>query len=124
MKCSSTFFVNLGNDRHAITYRVKRMAPGSDFSNMNWVLGPENRREDSTIKKTMIFVNQVPLMQEILHHLRSILPSDEQDLIMTYHARRTSFGKDETIKRFLDGRYRVLITTEAAGMVSLESAMF
>ena len=120
MKQSSTFFLNLGNNRTNIKWVVQPMRyPVDEFKDIDFVIGQTNRHEDNRIKKTLIFCNEIHTTHHIMDHLRSLLPEDEKDSVQPYHAQRSQLSKDLVMEQFISRRVEVLVATEAAGMVSL-----
>lgn len=114
-----TFYLNLGNDRHNITYGAIRMTTtAADFSSLKFVVTSADTSSIYDITpKTMVFCNVIKKTHAIAQYLRELLPLTRRGEIAVYHALRTPRAKRRVMRRFRKGKIRVLITTEAAGMV-------
>lgn len=120
MERSKTFFLNRGNDRPNVKWVVEPMQHGvGQFADLNFVIGHTNRHEDKTLKKTIIFCNEIRTTHNITNHLRSLVPEDQHDAIQPYHSQRSQLSKGIVMDQFVKGDIRVLVATEAAGMVCL-----
>ncbi|KAL1671654.1 P-loop containing nucleoside triphosphate hydrolase protein [Schizophyllum commune] len=109
------FFLNLGNDRPNITQEVRFVDSAHDYAALADLL-PTNATTPDEIPKTIIFVNSRIGAQEAAREIRALFPSQLQDHIDYLHAIRTGSAKRRIMQRFREGKIRILIATEAAGM--------
>ncbi|TDL30202.1 P-loop containing nucleoside triphosphate hydrolase protein [Rickenella mellea] len=108
------FFINRGNDRHNITPEVVRMTgAASDYSALNFII---DDAQDGELQKTMVFCNTIQTTHDVAKYLRARLPHLKRREIAVYHALRTARAKKKAMRDFRNGKIRVLVTTEAAGM--------
>ena len=115
---SSMFFLNIGNDRPNITPSVIKMQNSSDYSALLSLIG-RNVTGPTDLPKAIIFTNSIQRTLEILRFLEEHLPSTCSPYMDIFHALRGPDSKKEALKRFRNGQKRILIATEAAGMVHL-----
>lgn len=117
---ANSFFLNLGNDRPNISYEVHRIDSAHDYNSLKPYISrkPEPRRSTDLIK-TIIFTNTVPLTQLITKRIRNWLPRDLHGSIDYISSRRTHSARRRVMQRFRQGKVRILIATEIAGMVCL-----
>ena len=114
-----TFNLNLGNDKPNIKWEVRKMRHTiSEFKDLNFVVELENRHDDGSLKKTMIFANEISTTHQIVYYLRSLLSPSQHDVVQFYHARCSQLSKEITMEKFIQGEVLILVATEAAGMVS------
>lgn len=112
----TSYYVNLGNDRPNITYRVQKISGMRDYKAVEeHFKGPYRTKED--IQKTMIFVDDRMEAHQVCKRIRSQLPKCLRRYVDFYHAYRAPRVKREILRKFRRGRRRVLVCTEAAGMV-------
>lgn len=113
----TSFYLNLGNDRPNITYSVKVVKSAEDVEALKeFFTGPYNNREE--IEQTVIFVDERILAQVVCREIRKWLPPELRDSVCFFHAGRTKGSKRRVMKKILSGHYRIMIATDAAGMVS------
>lgn len=117
-----TFSVNLGNNRPNIKIIMRltkgsKKAPLPDFSEII-----EEARAGN-IRKRMIFIDDCNGTQLLCNAFREELP-DHSNSFAFYNSRIGTYTKKVVMDRFIRGEIRVLIATEAAGMVSSESGCF
>ncbi|KAJ7572842.1 P-loop containing nucleoside triphosphate hydrolase protein [Mycena floridula] len=111
----SCFHLNLGNDRVNIASEVHRMHGTKDFDALDAQLNM-HPTDPSRIKKTLVFTNTVKLCQSLPRQLKekySELPEGTIDFLHAYRSRR---DKRKVLKRFRQGKIRVLFATESVGM--------
>ena len=119
MDRAHTFYLNLGNDKPNLKYEVRPMKhPATEFKDLDFIVEKENRHIDGTIRKTMVFANEIATTHHIAYHLRSLLPPEQRHLVQFYHAQRSALSKEIVMAEFMRGEILVLVATEAAGMVS------
>jgi superfamily II DNA/RNA helicase len=111
-----SFYLNLGNDRPNVTPSVLQMNNQKDFEALkNLVAAGVESPDDLT--KTIIFTNSIRLTMQIRRYLREILPPSCHSYVDAFHALRAPKAKHRVMKNFRAGDVKVLVATEAAGMV-------
>jgi bloom syndrome protein len=78
---------------------------------------PQHILSCDDIPKTIVFTNSVNQTQVICRYLRERLGPQFHDYIGYLHANRTAKAKHKIMKRFRKGQIKILVATEAAGMV-------
>lgn len=114
-----SFFLNLGNRRPNITTSVIQMDNAKDFKALLNVLPTPEEVSSLSSPKSLVFVNAVKVTQSLVREVRDHYGPVFHDKVDFLHAHRTRKAKNRVMKRFRRGRVRILIATEAAGMVSL-----
>ncbi|KAI0073319.1 P-loop containing nucleoside triphosphate hydrolase protein, partial [Panus rudis PR-1116 ss-1] len=115
---TNLLLVNLGNDRHNVTPLVVRMRKAKDLDALNFVVqealssvsASGSQDTGNSLVRTMVFVDS------LCAHLRSLLPAHLHEQVDFFHSLRTSRVKGKVMRRFRDGRIKILCTTEAAAM--------
>jgi superfamily II DNA helicase RecQ len=115
-----SFFLNMGNDRPNITSSVVQMENSTDYAALESLLNA-GATSPTDLPKTIIFANSVPQTQVICRHVHSFYPHHLRGYIAFLHAHRTPKAKWHIMKRFRRGKIKILIATEAAGMVRMTS---
>ncbi|KAJ8481720.1 hypothetical protein ONZ51_g5811 [Trametes cubensis] len=118
---SRAFHLNLGNDRPNIKQEMRFMSSASDYSALDFVV--ENAKEPRDLPRTIVFVNTLNRCHAAVHRLRQRVPEALKACIGFYHAKRASASKVDTWAKFVDGRIRVLVATEAAGMFGVPDTL-
>lgn len=111
-------FVNVGNDRSNVSIIVRALHNKIDsYTDLSFVVPPIiHRRED--VPKAWIYVDNINEGTDIVDYLRSRLPPDLQDAVRPYNAILSQEYRTEAMKQFREGLIRILVCTDAAGMVS------
>jgi bloom syndrome protein len=113
-----SFYVNLGNDRPNITSSVFRMNGGKDYTAVDAHLpNPDDVKSAADLPKTIIFTNVVKKTQVLCRHVRRRYSHLPHGAVEFLHAHRTAKAKRRIMKQFRKGKIKILIATEAAGMV-------
>lgn len=112
------FYVNLGNDRRNIKQEVRPLKNDHDFTALDKIFDFDNICTSSDIPKTLVFANTRPQVQKIWRYIRSRLPSYMAKQVSFMHGLLTTRGKRRTMKQFTNSDIRILVATEAIGMVS------
>lgn len=114
-----SFFLNLGNDRPNVSYSVLTLDSSTDFAALKTLLLPSGQdpEKPEDIKKTLVFLNKVQASQLSVREIRSWFPPHLRDCIDYLYAIRTPASKRRAMRNFRNGSTRILIATEAAGMV-------
>ena len=118
-----SYFINLGNDRPNITQHVRFIDSAHDYSALKDLLSVNAKKPDDIVK-TIVFVNSRNGTQEVCREVRKLLPRHLRKHVDFLHAVRKDRTKRRIMRRFRNGRIRILIATEAAGMVSAFILLF
>ena len=126
---SSSYHLMLGIDRPNIAWSVRHMARGKDFESLQFIIpppessssGPDVRRH---LIPTMVFFDDISLAMSSMVYLRGFLPPMQHHEIAVYNSRHTPRAKKRVMKLFRSQKIKILLTTEAAGMVSLRNLQF
>ncbi|CAA7266074.1 unnamed protein product [Cyclocybe aegerita] len=94
---ADSFFLNLSNDRPNIEFSPNPSTP-DDF------------------RKSIVFIDSVQSSHQVLCEVHSWYPCHLRKHIDFLHAHRSPKAKWQAMRRFRNGRTRILIATEAAGM--------
>ncbi|KAK7008277.1 bloom syndrome [Favolaschia claudopus] len=114
---NSSFFLNLGNDRPNITPFVYLMNGGKDYSAVDTHLpDPNDVKSRDDLPKGLIFTNHVKKTQILCRHIRRRYPH-LRGAIDFIHAHRSAKAKRRVMNQFRKGKIKLLISTEATGMV-------
>lgn len=124
----SSRFINVGNDRPNVSIIVRACENAlNTFSDLDFVI-PSNITSLSAIPKTWIYVDNISDCEDIVDHLcellkhRLTLELDSKEIdhaIRSYHAVHTLEYRQKAMESFRAGDMRIMVCTEAAGMVSL-----
>ncbi|KAJ7199856.1 P-loop containing nucleoside triphosphate hydrolase protein [Mycena pura] len=113
-----TFFLNLGNDRPNITPSVVEKNSAKDYAAVKMHLpNPADVHSPDDLPKALVFTNAVKKTQILAAQLRchySHLPKGTVDFL---HAHRTAKAKRRVMRDFRKGKIKILVATEAAGIV-------
>ena len=121
----SSYHAMLGIDRPNIAWSVHHMANSKDFKSLQFLISPPGSTEASNsntarnLTPTMVFFDNISMAMSSMVYLRTLLPQTQQEEIAVYHSRRTSHAKKIIMNLFRTQKIKILLTTEAAGMVSL-----
>lgn len=116
---TAAYHLNLGNDRPNIKPSVVEIDNTQDYAALLSELMVDVEKSPTEIPKTLIFTSTRNATQQIWRYLREKLPKSFHASIDFLHAFRKRWGKDSVMDRFESGEVRILISTEAAGMVSV-----
>ena len=115
---SSSYHLMLGVDRPNIAWSVRHMERGKDLESLQFIIPPHEADSGSNMPipliSTMVFFD---LAMAAMVYLRGLLPQSYHQKIATYNSRRTSRAKNKIMRRFRNQEIKILLTTEAAGMV-------
>ncbi|KIL53766.1 hypothetical protein M378DRAFT_19589 [Amanita muscaria Koide BX008] len=113
-----SFTLNLGNHRPNITVSVLHMDGSKDYKAVyNNLPDPNSIVSAEDLPKTIVFTNSVNTTQVLCRDLRLRYGSQFHRHIDFLHAHRTAKAKRRVMDLFGKGVVKVLIATEAAGMV-------
>ena len=88
----------------------------NSYSDLDFII-PDNISDPAEIKKTWIYADNVTTGAEIIDHLRTLIPAKWHGTIRPYNAVHTNEYRAEAMKQFCSGNIRILVCTDAAGMV-------
>jgi superfamily II DNA helicase RecQ len=115
-KPDRTFTLNLGNDRLNIMMMCKTMKGSrTNPTDLDFIFKEARKGK---LRRRMIFVGSCAETVVISTYLKQRLPEHFKGQVAYYHAQRGTLTKESTMSDFRDGRVNILVTTEAAGMVS------
>jgi superfamily II DNA helicase RecQ len=115
---NDSYFLNLGNHCPNITTKVLRMDGSTDYKAIYDVLpDPNTIMSAKDLPKTIVFTNSVNAMQILCCDARQHYGASFRRHIDFLHAHRTANAKQRVMKLFRKGVIKLLIATEAAGMV-------
>lgn len=112
-------FLNLGNFRSNLVWEVKTMEARKSTTERLAFLIPEAPSAENFFPNecVLIYVNSRPLGCKILDAIRSLLPPELHDLVDVFHALKGPITKAWLLDAFFEKGIRILICTEAVGMV-------
>lgn len=111
------FYVNLGNDRKNIKVEVRTLKNATDFEALDDVFNFASIHMPSDIPKTLVFANTRAIVQQLWRYIRLRLDPHLHYTVDFMHGLRSKRGKRQTMNRFVTSEVRILIATEAVGMV-------
>jgi superfamily II DNA/RNA helicase len=90
----------------------------SDLESLDLVVPPKAANDpDFVLTLTMVFFDDINLSLEALKYLRARLPPKIRNQITAYNVKCTPRAKRRILDKFRRGKIKILLTTEAAGMV-------
>lgn len=119
-------FVNIGNDRANVAQVVRSIEhPMSSYRDLDFLI-PQNITLHEDIPKTFLYCDTIKDGAQIVDYLNSLVPEHyrEYGLVRPYNAAMSQRYRKEVMELFNLGYIRVLVCTDAAGMVSLNSIYF
>jgi superfamily II DNA helicase RecQ len=111
--------LDIGNDRTNVSIVVRAMHnPMNTYSDLDFVI-PSNTEKASDIPKTMIYCDQINAEVGIEARLDERLPQElrKRGLVRPYNAAFTPEHRALVMDLFRTGVVRILVCTDAAGMV-------
>ncbi|KAI0076160.1 P-loop containing nucleoside triphosphate hydrolase protein [Panus rudis PR-1116 ss-1] len=118
-------FINVGNDRANVSMVVRACEnPQNSYSDLDFVL-PQNISSGADIPKTWIYVDNINTGSEIMDHLRTVLlarcpqivEDDEyNNILRPFNAVMSLEYRRAAMQAFRDGKIRIMVCTDAAGM--------
>ena len=109
---------NLGNNLPTVSIIVRAIHnPLHSYSDLDFLI-PTAIRHGEDLKKTWIYADNIEVGAEIIDHLRKLLPKHLHDLIRPYNAVHSIDYRAVAMDKFRSGKVRMLVCTDAAGMVS------
>ena len=114
----TSFFLNLGNDRPNIRISKVNIKNDKDLTAIKERLSAKPIRTASDIEKMIIFLDGRKKAQDVCDEIRSVLPEELRHLVTFFHSLRADGTKQDIMEQFRLGLLVILVSTEAAGMVS------
>lgn len=119
---AASSFIDVGNNRPNISIAMRACQnPMNTYADLDFVI-PEVVSSPEDIPKTWIYVDNIDTGAEIVEHLRDVLHKRntelEEGVVRPYNARLSITYRKKAMEAFREGAVRILICTEAAGMVS------
>lgn len=114
---SRFIFKNLGNDRANVSLVVRAIHnPLHSYSDLDFLIRAGVERGED-INKSWIYADNIEVGGEIIDHLRTLLPKQLHDVIRPYNAVLSVNYRTLAMDQFRSGKIRILVCTDAAGMV-------
>lgn len=114
-------FINVGNDRPNVSQVVRAMEhPMNTFRDVDFLV-PDNIQSPGDIKKGFLYCDDINLGGGLTDHLNARVPPELRNmgLIRPYNATMSKKYRKLAMRLFKEGTIRVLVCTDAAGMVSV-----
>lgn len=112
-------YLNIGNDRPNVSLVVRAIQnPINSFKDLDFVVPPKVECAEE-VPKTFIYADNITVGSDIMEHLYKLLPESfrEEGMIRTYSAAFSKTYRRRVMGLFKRGKVRILICTDAAGMV-------
>ncbi|KAI9233673.1 MAG: P-loop containing nucleoside triphosphate hydrolase protein, partial [Podila humilis] len=109
--CDDVPVYNVSNNRPNVRLEVRFLPHKNIFQVFDFLL--------DDVQKTIIYFdsqNDIQDVQDYLQNLRSTVANDQWDIIKSFHSLYSDEYKSTTLKLFREGRIKILLSTEAAGM--------
>jgi superfamily II DNA helicase RecQ len=116
-------YLNLGNDRPNVSLVVRAIQnPINSYRDLDFLI-PSTAREPRDIEKAFIYSDNITVGSDMMEHLYEISPDTfrKVGIIRTYSSAFSRKYRQRVMELFKAGIVRILICTDAAGMVGLES---
>lgn len=117
---ASAALVSLTNERKNIALSIREMRfEDKSFADLRFTI-PRNAKGPQDIPITLIYVNERTICEDICDKLREYAPPDSKEhTIAYYHALVGQKQKRFLEERLREGEVRILVCTDAVGMVSI-----
>lgn len=112
--------VNIGNDRPTVAQVVRAMEhPMNTFHDIDFLI-PQDMQHPEDIAKGFVYYDDVAGGNSITSHLNGLVKQEFRHLglVQPYNAAMSQEYRDEVMALFKAGIIRILVCTDAAGMVS------
>ena len=113
--------IDVGNDRPNVSMVIRGIHhPLNTYADLDFVMAMLVD-DPSQIPKTFIYADNIAVGQKIIEHLNSLLPASLQysGIIRPYNAAYGKAYRKKVMALFTKGNVRILVCTDAAGMVSI-----
>lgn len=115
---SGFLYKNMGNDQANVSLVVRAIQNTmSSYTDLDFIV-PSRVATASEIPKTWIYADNINTGGEIIDHLRTLLPDHLHGVVRPYNAVHGHEYRTAAMKAFREGSVRILVCTDAAGMVS------
>jgi superfamily II DNA helicase RecQ len=117
---SNHVLINEGNNKPNLTIAVLRCRYSlKSLLDLTFVI-PDSTFHPLDIPKTLLYADNIDLGRQIVQFLTSLLPEHLRGagIIRPYNSRHTRDYLAQAMRHLRDGNIRVLVCTDAAGMVS------
>ncbi|KAF8148868.1 P-loop containing nucleoside triphosphate hydrolase protein [Crassisporium funariophilum] len=111
-------FVNMGNDCPSVSQVVRAMQhPANSFCNLKFII-PTKISSHDNIAKAFLYSDDIKTGALIVDHLNGRIDAKYQHLglVQPYNATMSKSYQTRVMKLFRDGKVRILVCTDAAGM--------
>lgn len=112
-------YLNLGNDRPNVSLVVRAIHnPINSYSDLDFLI-PQGVSDASNVPKAFVYADSITAGSDIMEQLYDVSPQGFRDdgIIRTYSAAYSKKYRRNVMRLFKEGIVRVLICTDAAGMV-------
>jgi superfamily II DNA helicase RecQ len=123
---SDYLFVNIGNDRPNVSQVVRSMEhPANTFRDLDFLV-PSVMSSVMDIKKGFLYSDDIKGGALITDYLNKRVDPTyrRQGLVRPYNASMSKKYRQQVMKQFREGRIRILVCTDAAGMVREVNLLF
>jgi superfamily II DNA helicase RecQ len=113
--------INVGNERPNVALVVRAIEHAMNtYADLSFVI-PKTIQKPEDVPSTMIYADNVPNSVDLEDALEALLPQRfrYQGLIRPFNAAFCNGYRETVLKQFKLGTIRVLVCTDAAGMVSI-----
>lgn len=117
LEWENTYYLNLGNDRPNVKMVVVEIEGSDDFDSLDSIVKLNAVRDIEEIPKTIVFGNTRSKVLELWRHLRQSLNPALRSTVGFIHSLSTPLSKDRVMRGFMEGSIKILVATEAVGMV-------
>lgn len=114
----TSFYLNLGNRRPNIDQYLNWIDSTEDYRTFEKFFNQRTYTKPEDLGKVLIFVDKRLLAQRVAYYIQSILPVWARQYVDYYHGSRTPDAKNRVMQEFVRGQKRIIVATEALGMVS------
>lgn len=113
---------NLGNNRPQIFYRCQPMSEQmKTFGDITALVIPKS---GEPLRSTMIFFDDRATPHQVHEQICKLLEPTLHHQVAVFHSLRSEPAKKEVMRKFRNGDIRILLCTEAAGMVRVIALCF
>ena len=123
-------YLNIGNDRSNVSYVVRACEDSlNTYVDIDKTVLPEVVTVAEDIPKAYVYVNNIDEGNEIIDHLSKVLATRrdkdgtpttvQRGVIRPFNAHLSHEYRTEAMAQFRAGNIRILVCTDAAGMVSM-----
>ncbi|KAK0486708.1 P-loop containing nucleoside triphosphate hydrolase protein [Armillaria luteobubalina] len=110
--------IDVGNDRDNVSIIVRSIQhPMNTYADLDFTVKKEVENAEG-IPKTFVYADNIATGVEIIDHLTSLLPPNLRSAgtIRPYNAAFSKAYRKEVMNHFKEGRIRILVCTDAAGI--------